>query len=67
VYLHLLTFLDGLFQVEWLLMKAMSVGLMKGLIDEVEQTISVTWMNPRMVEKRQYAVLRDQIVAWQVK
>lgn len=48
-------------------MKAMSVGLMKGLIDEVEQTISVTWMNPRMVEKRQYAVLRDQIVAWQVK
>jgi len=54
-------------KVEWLLMKAMSVGLMKGTIDEVDQTISVSWINPRMVEKRQYGVLRDQIAAWQTK
>lgn len=48
-------------------MKAMSVGLMKGVIDQVEETVSVTWINPRMVEKRQYGLLRDQIVNWQAK
>jgi 26S proteasome regulatory subunit N9 len=36
----------GLDEVEMLLMKAMSIGLLKGIIDEVDQTLRVTWVKP---------------------
>ena len=51
-------------QVEWVLMKAMSLGLIKGSIDEVEQTVSITWVQPRVLDKEQLSLVRDQIDDW---
>ena len=33
--------------VEFLVMKTMSLGLVKGTIDEVDQVVHVDWMMPR--------------------
>eukprot|EP00003_Mantamonas_plastica_P017329 TRINITY_DN2880_c0_g1_i3.p2 TRINITY_DN2880_c0_g1~~TRINITY_DN2880_c0_g1_i3.p2 ORF type:complete len:113 (-),score=49.11 TRINITY_DN2880_c0_g1_i3:31-369(-) len=50
--------------VEWLLMKALSLGLIKGLIDEVDQTVSVNWVQPRVLDMDQIQVMTDRIVKW---
>lgn len=34
-------------QVELLVMKALSVGLVKGSIDEVDKLVHMTWVQPR--------------------
>jgi len=51
-------------QVEWVLMKAMSLGLIKGNIDEVEQTVNITWVQPRVLDKEQLGLVREQIDDW---
>eukprot|EP01038_Epipyxis_sp_PR26KG_P007090 gene7090-9675_t len=51
-------------QVEWVLMKAMSLGLIKGIIDEVESNVSVTWIQPRVLGKNQLALLSEQLDNW---
>ena len=40
-------------QVELLVMKALSLGLVKGHIDEVEQRIHMTWVQPRVLDLEQ--------------
>uniref|UniRef100_A0A7S1UDN1 PCI domain-containing protein n=1 Tax=Phaeomonas parva TaxID=124430 RepID=A0A7S1UDN1_9STRA len=37
-------------QVEWLVMRAMSLKLIKGVIDEIEQVVEVSWLQPRVLE-----------------
>ena len=39
--------LDG-DQVEWLAMRAMALGLVKGVIDEVQRVVDVAWVAPRV-------------------
>jgi len=34
-------------EVEMLVMKAMSLELVRGSIDEVDQTVNITWIMPR--------------------
>lgn len=51
-------------QVEWVLMRAMSVGLLKGTIDEVESNVDITWIHPRVLEKRQLKLLSEQLTGW---
>jgi len=51
-------------QVEMLIMKALSQGLVKGRIDEVEQTVSLTWVQPRVLDKEQLVTMTKKIDSW---
>lgn len=51
-------------QVEWLAMRAMSLGLVKGIIDEVDETIEVSWLLPRVLELPQLAQLAARFGEW---
>jgi 26S proteasome regulatory subunit N9 len=46
------------------IMRAMSVGLIKGMIDEVDGIFSVTWVQPRVLSVDQLGVLKTQIGDW---
>lgn len=54
-------------QVEWVMMRAMSLGLVKGTIDEVDSTFSVTWVQPRVLSLDQLGVLHTQIGDWNAR
>lgn len=51
-------------QVEWVLMRAMSLGLIKGTIDELAQTASITWVQPRHMDMDQVKQLGNQLNTW---
>ena len=51
-------------QVEWVLMRAMSLGLIKGTIDGCDQTVSVTWVLPRVLDNEQLGILVKQLEGW---
>lgn len=51
-------------QVEWVLMRAMSLGLIKGTIDEVDATVNVSWVQPRVLDKDQLKLLSEQLSSW---
>lgn len=51
-------------QVEWMMMRAMSLKLLKGTIDQVEQQVSVTWVVPRVLDKTQIALLKERLQGW---
>jgi len=53
--------------VEWLLMKAMSLGLIKGEIDQVDQFVKVTWMKPRILDPQRVQIMRDTVDKWRTK
>ena len=40
-------------EVELLVMKALSLGLVKGSIDQVEQKAHMTWVQPRVLDREQ--------------
>jgi 26S proteasome regulatory subunit N9 len=48
-------------------MRAMSLGLLKGGIDEVEGAVHVTFVKPRVLDKAQVAVLKERVEAWRDK
>ena len=40
-------------QVELLVMKALSLGLVKGSIDQVDKKVHMTWVQPRVLDRNQ--------------
>lgn len=54
----------GINHVEHLLMKAMSIKLIKGSIDQVQQTAAISWVSPRVLNKDQLEAMRDRFAAW---
>lgn len=54
-------------EVELLVIKALSLGLIKGSIDEVNQTVRVTWVQPRVLDKDQIQSLRELLGVWSEK
>lgn len=53
--------------VELLIMKAMSLGLVKGTIDEVEQVVHVDWMMPRYLSKAHLEIMARKLRDWENK
>merc|ERR1712154_734533 len=47
-------------QVELLVMKALSQGLVKGRIDQVSAVVHLTWVQPRVLDKDRQLVFRCQ-------
>mmetsp|Transcript_42170 Transcript_42170/g.64665 ORF Transcript_42170/g.64665 Transcript_42170/m.64665 type:complete len:239 (+) Transcript_42170:500-1216(+) len=53
--------------VEFLVMKAMSLGLIRGTIDEVDQVVQVEWSQPRYLSKDHLKIMGEKMVAWELK
>jgi len=51
-------------QVEMLVMKALSQGLVRGKIDEVESSVHLTWVQPRVLDTSQLATMLEKIGSW---
>lgn len=45
--------------MELLVMKALSVGLVKGSIDEVDKKVHMTWVQPRVLDLQQVMTSMD--------
>ena len=54
-------------EVEFLIMKALSLGLVRGSIDQVDQTVRITWVQPRVLAKDQIDELRLRLDDWSKK
>lgn len=50
--------------IELLLMKAMSLNLMKGKIDQINQLIKINWIQPRVMTKKEIEVLQKNLINW---
>uniref|UniRef100_A0A7S3DIZ3 PCI domain-containing protein n=1 Tax=Palpitomonas bilix TaxID=652834 RepID=A0A7S3DIZ3_9EUKA len=51
-------------RVEILLIRAFATKVLKGLIDEPNQNVHITWIKPRVLTVDQVAGLRDRLDAW---
>lgn len=50
--------------VEFLLMKALSLHLIEGIIDQVEGYVQVSWVQPRILTKPQIQGLKERLDVW---
>ena len=50
--------------VELICIKALSLSLIKGHIDQVEGLLYVTWIQPKYLEKEKIAVLAERLDIW---
>ena len=50
--------------IELLVMKALSLGLVKGTIDEVDRTVNLWWVQPRVLDKTQIDNMRQRLDLW---
>jgi 26S proteasome regulatory subunit N9 len=51
-------------QVETLIMSTMSTGLIQGVIDEVDESVIVTSVKPRMLDRDRLFLLKSRIENW---
>ena len=51
-------------QIEFLVIKALSSGLIKGHIDEVENKVVVNWVQPKYLDREKISVLHDRLDQW---
>ena len=54
-------------QVEFLLMRALSLQLIRGIIDQVDKTVAISWVQPRALETSQLVIMRNKLAEWQLK
>ena len=50
--------------VEHLVMKAMALGLIRGEIDEVDQVVSISWLQPRVLDEQRIELLNKRMTDW---
>ena len=53
--------------VERMVMRALSLSLILGSLDEIDQTVQVTWVMPRVLTKEQMADLASHFGTWAIK
>jgi 26S proteasome regulatory subunit N9 len=51
-------------EVELLVMRALSLGLIRGTLDEVDQTLRVHWVQPRVLAKEQIGLMSERLKTW---
>ncbi|KAL3210829.1 hypothetical protein MRX96_036815 [Rhipicephalus microplus] len=51
-------------QVEVLVMKALSLGLVRGTIDQVDAQVHMQWVQPRVLSRDQIAGMKKRLDAW---
>ncbi|WVO14058.1 hypothetical protein L204_101685 [Cryptococcus depauperatus] len=51
-------------EVEHLLMKALSLNLIRGTLDQVDGTVDIEWVQPRVLEGKQLDLLAEQFRMW---
>mmetsp|Transcript_10875 Transcript_10875/g.12326 ORF Transcript_10875/g.12326 Transcript_10875/m.12326 type:complete len:327 (+) Transcript_10875:207-1187(+) len=54
----------GVDDVELLVMKSMSLGLVKGTIDQVDQIVRVSWIKPRILPKDKLKIMSEKLAKW---
>lgn len=50
--------------VEYLIMKAMSLDLIKGIVDEIDRNVQVTWVKPAILDIDQMKALNEKVKSW---
>ena len=51
-------------EIEHLIMKALSLGLLKGKIDQVDQIAKINWVQPKVLERSQIEGMRVRLKEW---
>lgn len=51
-------------EIELLIMKALSLGLVKGTIDQVDAKVHLSWVQPRVLDKKQISSMRCKLDTW---
>jgi 26S proteasome regulatory subunit N9 len=50
--------------VEILVMKALSLGLLKGKIDQVNEVARITWVQPKVLDMKQIENMKERLKGW---
>ncbi|KAI1913963.1 26S proteasome regulatory subunit [Ophidiomyces ophidiicola] len=51
-------------EIEYLVMKALSLGLLKGSIDQVSQIACINWVQPKVLDMKQIEGIRNRLKEW---
>jgi len=51
-------------EVEYLVMKALALGLIRGTIDQVDQRVHVTWMQGRVLDRKGLEGMKERLEQW---
>jgi 26S proteasome regulatory subunit N9 len=51
-------------QIELLAMQALSLGLIRGSIDQVDEKLNMHWVKPRVLDLRQVGTLKKRLDQW---
>lgn len=51
-------------EIEHLIMKALSLGLLRGTIDQVAEVARISWVQPKVLDKGQISGMRDRLKEW---
>lgn len=51
-------------EIEHLVMKALSLGLLRGTIDQVDGIAHITWVQPKVLDMKQIGNMRERLLDW---
>jgi 26S proteasome regulatory subunit N9 len=51
-------------EIERLIMKALSLGLLRGTIDQVNEVAHITWVQPKVLDMKQIGGMRQRLQDW---